>query len=137
MTRLRSELSAQAAAASAPPAPAPAAAPAAAETVAALGSVEPAAAPPAPDPAPEPERLTIIFDVNSSFLPAGLDGRLHALAEKFGPDHSYAVGLVGSVGNHDVAGKSADEALRYNRWIAERRVTGSPSTCSGPRKGRI
>ena len=88
----------------------------------ALGSVEPAAAPPAPEPAAEPERLTITFEVNSSFLPSGLDGRLHALAEKLGPDRGYAVRLVGSVGNDDVAGKSADEALRYNRWIAERRV---------------
>ena len=102
--------------------PAPASAPATAETVAALGSVEPAAAPPAPEPAAEPERLTITFEVNSSFLPSGLDGRLHALAEKLGPDRGYAVRLVGSVGNDDVAGKSADEALRYNRWIAERRV---------------
>ena len=139
VTRLRSELLAQTAAARAAPAPDPAAAPAPAESVAvpdpapaaepasvesvaALGSVEPAAAPPTPEPAAEPERLTITFKVNSSILPSGLDGRLRALAEQLAADDSYAVRLVGSVGNDDIAGKSAEDALRYNRWIAERRV---------------
>jgi outer membrane protein OmpA-like peptidoglycan-associated protein len=139
VTRLRSELLAQTAAARAAPAPDPAAAPAppepvavpdpapaaepiSVESVAALGSDEPAAAPPTPELAAEPEQLTITFKVNSSILPSGLEGRLRALAEQLAADHSYAVRLVGSVGNDDVAGKSAEDELRYNRWIAERRV---------------
>ena len=145
VTRLRSELLAQTAAASAAPAPAPAAAPALpnpwrtlrAEPALPGRSVEPAAAPPAPEPAAEPERLTITFEVNSSFLPSGLDGRLRALAEQLAADRSYAVRLVGSVGNDDVAGKSADEALRYNRWIAERRVERVADYLQRTAKGRI
>ena len=139
VTRLRSELLAQTAAARAAPAPgstaapapaksvavpdpAPAAEPAIIESVALLGSVEPAAAPPTLEPAAEPERLTITFKANSSILPSGLDGRLRALAAQLAADDNYALRLVGSVGNDDIAGKSAEDALRYNRWIAERRV---------------
>ena len=71
----------------------------------------------------EPESLAITFEVNSSYLPANLDGRLRELAEGLEPGRGYEVELVGSVGNDDVAGKSAEEALRYNRWMAERRVS--------------
>ena len=42
---------------------------------------------------------------------------------KLEPGRDYEVALVGSVGNGDVEGKSAEEALRYNRWMAERRVS--------------
>ena len=87
----------------------------------ALAAVEPAAAPAAPEI--EPEALAIVFDVNSSYLPASLDGRLRELAAKLEPGRAYEVELVGSVGNGDVEGKSAEEALRYNRWMAERRVS--------------
>ena len=83
--------------------------------------MEPAAAPAAPEA--EPETLAIVFDVNSSYLPASLDGRLRELAAKLEPGRGYEVELVGSVGNGDVEGKSAEEALRYNRWMAERRVS--------------
>ena len=87
----------------------------------ASAAVEPAAAPAAPEV--EPETLAIVFDVNSSYLPASLDGRLRELAAKLEPGRAYEVALVGSVGNGDVEGKSAEEALRYNRWMAERRVS--------------
>jgi hypothetical protein len=128
LTRLRTESATR-------PAPAAAAAPAvAAEKVEeatsqaqpAIAAVEPAAAAPVatPTPAspPKPETLTITFDVNSSYLPDDLNGRLRALARKLEADRSYQVKLVGAVGTGDVAGRSADEARRYNRWIAERRV---------------
>ena len=91
----------------------------------AIAAVEPAAAPPAAVPAPpppaKPESLTITFDVNSSYLPDDLNGRLRALAQRLEPDRSYHVKLVGAVGG-GVAGKSVDEAQRYNRWMAERRI---------------
>ena len=90
-----------------------------------IAAVEPAAAPPSATPAappPEPDTLTITFAVNSSFLPDDLNGRLRALAQKLEPERSYEVRLVGAVGSGDVAGRSADEARRYNRWMAERRV---------------
>ena len=88
--------------------------------------MEPAAAPPAqpaPEPASVPEKLAITFDVNSSYLPASLGGRLRELAEGLEPGRSYRVELVGTVGTGDVAGQSAEEALRYNRWMAERRMS--------------
>ena len=97
------------------------AAPGAEPETPALAAVEPAAAPAAPEI--EPETLAIVFDVNSSYLPASLDGRLRELAAKLEPGRAYEVELVGSVGNGDVEGKSAEEALRYNRWMAERRVS--------------
>ena len=101
-----------------PPAPA---APGAEPETPALAAVEPAAAPAAPEI--EPETLAIVFDVNSSYLPASLDGRLRELAAKLEPGRAYEIALVGAVGNGDVEGKSAEEALRYNRWMAERRVS--------------
>ena len=104
------------------PTPAPAiAAPEVEPETPALAAVEPAAAPAAPEI--EPEALAIVFDVNSSYLPASLDGRLRELAAKLEPGRAYEIALVGSVGNGDVEGKSAEEALRYNRWMAERRVS--------------
>jgi outer membrane protein OmpA-like peptidoglycan-associated protein len=98
-------------------------------------AVEPAAAP-AEEPAPKPaavapvatastteETLAIVFDVNSSYLPASLSGKLRELAARLQPGRTYEVELVGSVGHPDVEGQSAEEALRYNRWMAERRMT--------------
>ncbi|MGD9509229.1 MAG: hypothetical protein AB7I59_07565 [Geminicoccaceae bacterium] len=119
VTKLRAELQAKAAT------PTPSAADATtAEEPAPTGTaaVEPAAPPPEPAPSPEPERLTITFDVNSSYLPDSLDGRLRALAQGLEPRRSYAVRLVGAVGSDDVSGQTAEEARRYNRWMAERRV---------------
>lgn len=97
---------------------------------------EPAAAPtplvtaPAPEPAPPPaaaaappETLTITFDVNSSYFPASLDGRLRQLAARLQPGQAYAVQLTGSVGTDPVANGTPGAAAAYNRWIAERRMT--------------
>ncbi len=94
----------------------------------AMAAVEPAAAPPsqpvaAPAARAKPESLAIVFEVNSSYLPDNLDGRLHELAAQLEPGQGYRVNLVGSVGHPDVEGQSAEEALRYNRWMAERRMT--------------
>ena len=125
ITKLRAELQARAPAPAAGPAAAPAdAATTAEEPVAAegAGAIEPAAAPAEPEPKPEPERLAITFEVNSSYLPDNLDGRLRTLAQGLEAERSYAVRLVGAVGTGDVAGKTAEEARRYNRWMAERRV---------------
>ena len=100
----------------APAAMEPAAAPAAEPALAEVAVVAPA-------PGPAPAKLAIVFDVNSSYLPASLDGRLRDLAAGLDPGHSYRVELVGSVGHPDVEGQPAEEALRYNRWMAERRMT--------------
>lgn len=120
VTKLRADLQARTTApAPAPPEDITAEEPAPTATVTA---VEPAAAPAEPAPNATPERLAITFDVNSSYLPDSLDGRLRTLAQGMEPKRSYAVRLVGAVGGGDVAGKTAEEANRYNRWMAERRV---------------
>jgi outer membrane protein OmpA-like peptidoglycan-associated protein len=69
------------------------------------------------------ESLTITFDINSSYLPASLNGRLRELASRLEPGKTYQVELIGSVGADPVANASAQEAARYNRWLAERRVS--------------
>ena len=88
---------------------------------------EPAAGPtvaePAAKPAPAPpQTLTITFDVNSSYFPDSLNGRLRSLASGLKPDHAYAVELIGSIGNDPVANGDPEDAAAYNRWIAERRM---------------
>ena len=124
-------------AASAPPSAAPAPSAPAAATVAAASPPgaspdaaampKPAAGPtvaePAAKPAPAPpQTLTITFDVNSSYFPDSLNGRLRDLASRVKPGHTYAVELTGSVGNDPVANGDPGDAATYNRWIAERRV---------------
>jgi hypothetical protein len=69
------------------------------------------------------ESLTITFEINSSYLPASLDGRLRQLASRLEEGKAYQVELIGSVGADPVANASEQEAARYNRWIAERRVS--------------
>ena len=78
---------------------------------------------PAASPAPEPESLTVTFDVNSSHLPASLNGRLRRLAERLERGRRYEVELTASVGVGPVANaEDPGAAARYNRWLAERRL---------------
>jgi cytoskeletal protein RodZ len=129
VARLQDELDAKAAeateaAVSAPPA---AAGGAIAVTPAAPLAAEPSGAAPAPAAGPsqtesaaKPESLTITFDVNSSYFPADLSGGLKRLADRLQPGQAYEVELTGAVGS-DAA--SQDENARYNRWLAERRMS--------------
>ena len=82
---------------------------------------QPAIATPAPR-LPPPQTLTIAFDVNSSYFPDSLNGRLRSLASSLRPDQAYAIELIGSIGNDPVANGAPEDAAAYNRWIAERRV---------------
>ena len=129
-------------AAVAEPAPAPEPSPAPVETAAAVDealAVE-AAAPPAPKPeiaaveqAPSQgidevggtgegdQTLVITFAVNSSYLPRGASKEIRDMLKAL-DDGQYQAELVASVGSGDVSGASAEEALRYNRWMAERRI---------------
>lgn len=123
----------QAAAAAPAPAAGPteaAVAPDAAGSAPAPPAATPEPAPPAvvaeaakPKPAPpKPQTLTITFDVNSSYFPASLNGRLRQLATGLEQGQPYAVELTGSVGTDPVTNGGAGEAAAYNRWIAERRM---------------
>lgn len=118
----RAEVQRLQAAAAAAPAPAPAALP----EPAAGPSPAPVESPtvtaePTPKPAP-PQTLTITFDVNSSYFPASLNGRLRRLATGLEPGRAYAVQLTGSIGTDPVENGGPADAAAYNRWIAERRL---------------
>jgi outer membrane protein OmpA-like peptidoglycan-associated protein len=78
---------------------------------------------PAAGSAAEAQSLTVTFDVNSSYLPASLDGRLRRLAERLERGRRYEVELTASVGAGPVANAGdVGAAARYNRWLAERRL---------------
>jgi outer membrane protein OmpA-like peptidoglycan-associated protein len=83
--------------------------------------------PPASDgkvePAPE-GGLIITFATNSSYFPSGTTARLRELLAGISADSRYEVTLEVAVsGTSKVVGaKSAQEAARYNTWLAERRL---------------
>jgi outer membrane protein OmpA-like peptidoglycan-associated protein len=83
--------------------------------------------PPASDgkvePAPE-GGLIITFATNSSYFPSGTTARLRELLAGINADSQYEVMLrVAVSGTSKVVGaKSAEEAARYNKWLAERRL---------------
>jgi outer membrane protein OmpA-like peptidoglycan-associated protein len=114
--------------------PAPAADPAPATTRPAAAS--PAAMArleaPAGEPAARPkaaanarqQRLAIVFPTNSSYFPPGAGQQLRSLLRELPQDAAYEVVLQSSVsGSQQVVGaESAEEAMRYNKWLAERRL---------------
>jgi hypothetical protein len=107
----------------APAAPAPPGA--GAEVMAALperADVAPAA-PQAPGEARD-EQLVIVFPTNSSYFPPGTGTQLRALLRTLGDDRRYEVVLESSVsGSKQVVGaETAEEAARYNQWLAARRL---------------
>lgn len=66
----------------------------------------------------------ITFATNSSYFPAGVSRRLRQLLSEIDAENRYQVTLQVAVsGTTKVAGaKSAQEAARYNKWLAERRM---------------
>jgi hypothetical protein len=68
--------------------------------------------------------LIITFATNSSYFPSGAAARLRELLAGANGEKQYEVTLQVAVsGTTQVVGaKSADEAARYNRWLADRRV---------------
>ena len=78
---------------------------------------------PATDSAAAASRRTdIVFDVNSSFFPGGAGNVLRKFMSGLADGGQYKVALTGAVGSGDVRGVDSAEALKYNRWMAERRV---------------
>ncbi len=72
----------------------------------------------------KPENIAIVFPTNSSYLPPGAGQQLRGLLRALGEGGSYEVVLQSSVsGSQEVVGaESAEEAKRYNQWLAERRL---------------
>jgi outer membrane protein OmpA-like peptidoglycan-associated protein len=85
------------------------------------------AVPPASDGKVEPGPngdLIITFATNSSYFPSGATARLRELLAGIDGDRRYEVTVQVAVsGTTKVVGaKSAQEAARYNKWLAERRL---------------
>ncbi|MGH6900932.1 MAG: hypothetical protein ACREJ5_30995, partial [Geminicoccaceae bacterium] len=68
--------------------------------------------------------LVITFATNSSYFPPGTGKRLRQLLAEVDAEGRYEVSLrVAVSGSSKVVGaKSPQEAARYNRWLAERRL---------------
>ena len=107
-----------------PEQPAPAPAP---EAPVAAAPVE-VAAKPKPDSATpaatgKEQRLTIVFPTNSSYFPPGAGQQLRSLLRTLGEGGNYEVVLQSSVSSSQVVGaENAEEARRYNQWLATRRL---------------
>jgi hypothetical protein len=77
------------------------------------------ARPPAPVGAAE-----IVFDTNSSFLPRGAGKELERLVAALPKAKGYEVELTATVGaSADAKAKDPAQDARYDRWLAERRLT--------------
>ena len=70
------------------------------------------------------EPLAIVFPNNSSYFPPGADDRLRGLLAGLAQGGAYEIALQSSVsGSRKVVGaESVEEAMRYNQWLAERRL---------------
>lgn len=93
---------------------------------AAEGGAKPAAATLAavvpPSATPSASSLEIVFDVNSSYLPKGAKTELRKFLEGLPTGGKVRLEIVGAVGGADVKRARGADSLRYNRWLAERRV---------------
>ena len=93
-----------------------------------IARAEPAARPAAPDAragsSAQAERLAIVFPTNSSYFPPGAGEQLRRLLRALDQDGAYEIVLQSSIsGSQKVVGaESAEEARRYNQWLAERRL---------------
>jgi hypothetical protein len=70
------------------------------------------------------ERLVIVFPTNSSYFPPGTGSQLRSLLRTLAQERRYEVILESSVsGSQRVVGaETAEEAAKYNKWLAERRL---------------
>jgi hypothetical protein len=93
-----------------------------------VARAEPATRPTAPDARARPnaggEPLAIVFPNNSSYFPPGADDRMRGLLAELAQGGAYEIELQSSVSSSRkvVGAESAEEAMRYNQWLAERRL---------------
>jgi outer membrane protein OmpA-like peptidoglycan-associated protein len=95
------------------------------ETPASAATELKAAAPVQPATADDGDHpLVITFPTNSSYFPPGTETQLRSLFGALGNDHHYRVVLQTSVsGSHKVVGaETPEEAEKYNKWLADRRL---------------
>jgi outer membrane protein OmpA-like peptidoglycan-associated protein len=101
----------------------------AAQPAGAAAATQPSAVPQDPERQGKVEwgqdNVVITFATNSSYFPPGTARRLASLLGDMAADGRYRVRLeVGVSGSDTVVGAtSPEEARRYNRWLAERRLS--------------
>jgi hypothetical protein len=61
-----------------------------------------------------------VFDTDSSYLPRGAEGQLEQLLATLPPRAVWELELLAAVGD-DAGSLSADQAIAYNGWLADRR----------------
>lgn len=98
---------------------------AAGPALAVVGESPPAAPPPRAAKTGKPAVGTaeIVFDKNSSFLPSGAGKELGRLVAGLPKAKGYEIRLAATVGGADAKASSPAEAARYDRWLAERRLS--------------
>jgi len=69
-----------------------------------------------------PSGLEIVFDVNSSYLPKGAAAELRRFVKDLPTSGTIRLAIVAAVGGADVKEAGGSSGLRYNRWLAERRI---------------
>lgn len=69
-----------------------------------------------------PAGLEIVFEVNSSYLPKGAAAELRRFVKDLPAGGTIRLEIVGAVGGADVKEAGGSSGLRYNRWLAERRI---------------
>jgi hypothetical protein len=67
-------------------------------------------------------KLEIVFDTNSSYLPAGAGAELRRWLESLPPAKGYRIALAAAAGAARAEGADEGQAARYDRWLAERRL---------------
>jgi hypothetical protein len=102
-------------------------------TPASLGAPTSRDANPDADQGPEPQgkaewgqegSVAITFAINSSYFPPGTSNALNSLVDRMASGARYRIHLQVGLGDSDkVAGATnLEEAMRYNQWLAERRI---------------
>ncbi len=95
------------------------------ETAASAATEPKAASPAQPAMADDGDHPVVItFPTNSSYFPPGTETQLRSLFGELGNDRRYRVVLQTSVsGSHKVVGaETPEEAEKYNKWLADRRL---------------
>jgi outer membrane protein OmpA-like peptidoglycan-associated protein len=70
-----------------------------------------------------PDEVAITFPTNSSYFPPGTADQLHALLKQLGDQRYRVIVQVSVSGSTKVVGaESPEEAAKYNRWLADRRL---------------
>ncbi|MCS6781367.1 MAG: hypothetical protein NZ555_16880, partial [Geminicoccaceae bacterium] len=69
-----------------------------------------------------PASFEIVFETNSSYFPKGTTQNLRSFLQTLPASGTIRVEITAAVAGADVREAGGQGGLRYNRWLAERRV---------------